>query len=207
MKKIFTLTALLFCAIYSASAQYYYGPNPNNNDNSDGPFMKLGIGISSGATTGPVSNSFPEAGGISLKFEMPFAKSPVSLVLSTGYTFYVTDGGYSGGYYYDSYGGEVDYGGQVASFVPVEAGLKVYLARRFFIEGEAGVSFNVNTYAGDYTNQTTAFIYSPSAGFTLPFGYGRHQSLDLSLFFENRPEAGGGYQQIGLSALWNFGLK
>jgi hypothetical protein len=39
----------------------------------------------------------------------------------------------------------------------------------------------------------------------VPLGYSR-QSFDFSLLYENRPETGGGYQQIGLRAVWNFSL-
>jgi hypothetical protein len=200
MKKFLLLTAILFGAAYGASAQYYY-----HNNNSNAPTSYFGIGVSSGFSTGPVSGSFPEAGALSFKYEMPFGKSPVSLLLSTGYTFYVSQGGYAvdfGGY---GYGGGAYYSGDVASFIPVEAGLKVYVAPRFFLEGDAGVSFNINGNPSYYTNSTTAFIYSPAIGYSFPFGY--KSNMDLSLLYENRPETGGGYEQVAVRAVWNFSLS
>jgi len=199
MKKAILLSAILLCAIYSASAQYYrnnYAPTP-----------KFGFGLSSGFATGPVSGAFPEAGALSLKFELPLGKSPVSVLLSTGYTFYVSGGGYDIGYYYSDYYASSYYGGgDVASFIPVEAGLKINIARKVFIEADAGISFNVNTYSSDYTGQKNAFIYSPAIGYSFPLDYGNRQKLDVSLLYENRPETGGGYSQVAVRAVWNFNL-
>lgn len=196
MKKLSLLIAILFGAVYCASAQYY----------NNAPTAKFGIGVSSGFATGAASGVFPEAGGISLNLELPINKSPLSFLVSTGYTFYVS----GGGYYVDYYGYGYDAGtyssGDVASFIPVEAGLKLRFAHRFFIEGYAGASFNVNSYPQDYTGKTTAFIYSPGAGYTFPMDYNGRSNLDLSLIYENRQEPGGGYSQVALKAVWNFNL-
>lgn len=200
MKKILLSIAILFGTIYGASAQYY------NNGNGNAPAPKIGFGISSGFAVGPVSGAYPEAGGISVDFELPVNKSQLSVLLSTGYTFYVSQGGYDVGFDGYGFGGSSYYYGDVASFIPVEAGLKLYVAPRFFIEGQAGASFNINYNPSYYTGQTTAFIYSPGLGYTFPFGYSRRSSLDLSLLYENRVEPGGGYSQVALRAVWNFKL-
>ena len=199
MKKLLLLSVIIFGAFYSASAQYYYSKN-NTSD------VKIGFGIASGFATGPVSGAFPEAGGITANLELPLGKSPVSVLFQTGYTFYVSGGGYDVGFGY--YGGGIgtDYYGNIASFIPVEAGLKIYLAPRVFIKGLAGVSFNVNAYPSDYTGKPNAFVYSPEAGYSFPFGYKGKSALDVSLMYENRPETGGGYSQVGVRAVWNFGL-
>jgi hypothetical protein len=187
-------------ALYSASAQYYY--NNSNNTNT----AKIGFGVSSGFATGPVSGEFPEAGAITANLELPLGKSHVSVLFATGYTFYVSGGGYDVGFGTYGYGVGTDYYGNIASFIPVEAGLKAYLAPRVFIAALAGLSFNVNTYSSDYTNNANAFIYSPEIGYSFPFGYRGKSNLDLSLMYENRPENGGGYSQVGLRAVWNFNL-
>jgi len=199
MKKITLLIAVLFTTVYGASAQYYNNAPSTNT-------TKFGIGLSSGFATGAASGVFPEAGGISLNLEFPIAKSPVSVLFTTGYTFYVTGGGYSVGFDSYGFGGSTDYYGDVASFIPIEAGLKVYVARKFFIEGYAGASINVNSYPSDYTGQTTAFIYSPGIGYTFPMRYNETSHLDLSLNYENRQEPGGGYSQVAVKAVWNFNL-
>lgn len=199
MKKLCLLLTVLTLAFHGAFAQYY------RNMNSPSSAVKIGIGLSSGFTTGSVSDYFPEAGGFTVNLEVPVNKSPVSVVFATGYTFYVSQSGYEVGY--DGYGfdGGTYYSGDIASFIPIEAGLKVKVANRVFLEGLAGVSFNVNTYSSDYTGKPTAFIYSPAVGYSLPLGFSR-STLDFSLFYENRPEYGGSYQQVGVKALWNFSL-
>jgi len=200
MKKLLLLLTFLTVACHGVFAQYY------SNMNRDQSSVKLGFGISSGFAVGPVSSVFPEAGNISVNLEFPLKKSPVSVLFSTGYTFYVSQSGYD--VYYDGYGygGGTYYGGDIASFIPIEAGLKIKVANRVFVEGLAGVSFNVNTYSSDYTYKPTAFIFSPGVGYSLPIGFNNRSSLDFSLFYENRPEPGGGYQQVGVKADWNFNL-
>jgi len=198
MKKLFLLLTILAGTFYVASAQYY--------NNTTTPSPKIGIGLSSGFAVGAASGAYPEAGGISVNLEFPINKSSASFLLTTGYTFYVSQGGYSFGYYGNGFGASTYSYGSVASFIPVEAGIKLYVAPHFFIEGYAGASFNVNTYPEDYTGQTTAFIYSPGIGYTFPVGYSRKTHLDIGLAYENRVEPGGGYSQVAAKATWNFNL-
>lgn len=199
IKKALFFIVILLGAVYHANAQY----NPGYS--SFRP-LKLGIGVSSGFSTGPVSDYFAEAGGISVALEVPLKHSPVSVLFSTGYTFYVSGGGYDVGF--DGYGYEYGtyYEGDIASFIPVEAGLKIFPVSRFFIEGLGGASFNVNSYSSDYTYKPTAFIYSFGAGYSFPMGFRGRNSTDLGLFYENRPEPGGGYSQVGVKATFNFAL-
>lgn len=201
MKKYLFLLTILCATIYSASAQYY------NYTNNSALAPKLGIGVSSGLTVGAFSGAYPDAGAISVNFELPIKKSQVSLLLKTGYDFYVSQGGYSAGYdnYYGFDVSTYAYG-DIASFIPVEVGLKVNLPHKFFIEGYAGASFNVNSYSSYYTGRATALIYSPGAGYTFPMSYNGKSNLDLSLLYENRPEPGGGYSQVAVKAVWNFSL-
>lgn len=198
MKKLFLLLTIFVAAAQGVFAQYYRSVN-------DAPAIKLGFGISSGFAVGSVSQYFPEAGNISVNLELPLKKSPVSLLFTTGYTFYVSQSGYDVGYDGYGFGGGTYYGGDVASFIPIEAGLKIKIANRVFVEGLGGVSFNVNTYSSDYTYKPTAFIYSPGVGYSFPLGYSR-STLDFSVNYENRPEPGGGYSQVGIKGVWNFSL-
>jgi hypothetical protein len=196
MKKPLLLSAILFSTIFSAFAQYY----------NNAPVPKLGIGISSGIAVGPVSSAYPGAGEILLNFEFPISKSPVSLLLSTGYTFYVSQGGYSVGFYSSDYGSSTYSYGSVVSFIPIEAGVKIYAIHKFFIEGNVGASFNINSNSTDYTGEKTALIYAPGAGYSFPLGNSNRSVMDVSLIYENRVEPGGGYSQVALRALWNFNL-
>lgn len=196
-----------FLFVIIVSVFIAFGAYAQNNSSSP----QFSVGINSGIAIGPVSNVYSEAGGLTLKLTYPISQSPVSLTFKTGYTFYTSDGGYDigvgdGGFGVGYSGG--GYGdGDVASFIPVMAGIKVYIAPRIFIAGEVGASFNVNSNYEYYTDKSTALIYSPSAGYTLPLGYSGKNSLDFNLAYENRVEPGGGYTQIALGVAYNFGLK
>jgi hypothetical protein len=198
MTKPLFLLAILFCTASGAFAQYYQHTEPST--------IKFGVGINSGFAVGPVSGYYPAAGGFSLNLEFPVQKSPVSFLLTTGYTFYVSQGGYGFDFYGSDFGTSTYYYGDVASFIPVQAGVKIYVARQFFIEGYAGVSFNVNAYPSDYTGRASAFIYTPGAGYSIPLGVHGKSKLDIGLVYENRVEPGGGYTQIAARGVWNFSL-
>lgn len=167
----------------------------------DNPATKIGVGVDVGIPIGSVSNTYEVATGVTAKAEIPVA-SPISLTFTTGFTGYVTKGGYSAGY--NTYDGSYS-NGAVACFIPLEAGAKVYVASRFFLEGDLGFSFNINSTSSDFTNKKVAPMYAPMAGYTIPFGSSR-VSLDLSLRYEGRVETGGGYNQVAARALFNFNL-
>jgi hypothetical protein len=197
MRKTVLLVIISITAVFGAYAQRTTLP-------------QFSVGFNPGVAVGSVSSVYPVAGELSLRLVYPISTSPVSLTFTTGYTFYTSSSSYAVGADFGGFGvgyttGD-DYYGSTASFIPVMAGLKVYVARRVFIEGEAGASFNVNSYPGDYTGKTTAFIYSPGAGYTFPLGFRGRNSADIGLFYENRVEPGGGYTQIAAHIAYNFGL-
>jgi hypothetical protein len=197
IKKTLLFVAVLLMAAYYTKAQSYFG---NSRP------LRFDVGINSGFSTGPVADYFPAAGGLTLGLEVPLKQSPVSVLFSTGYTFYVSNSGYDVGFDGYGYGYGTYYEGDIASFIPIQAGLKVFPGRRVFLEGLAGVSFNVNSYSSDYTYKTSAFIYSVGAGYAFPMGFRGRNATDLSLFYENRPEPGGGYSQVGAKAVFSFAL-
>ncbi len=195
MKKILLLSVLLVGFAYSTFAQNYY----------DEPSPKISAGFGFGAAVGPYSGAYPAAGSLNVKFEYPISDSKVNIIFTTGYTFYVSSNGYSTGVYYDDYGSESYSSGSLVSFIPVEIGIKAFVYNRIFVEGDVGASFNINSSSSDYTNKKVALIYSPSAGYSIPFGSTKF-GVDLSLGYENRLETGGGYSQIAFKAAFNFSL-
>jgi len=200
MKKTLLLLAFLIGAAFCANAQNYDATTPT-----------LSAGFSVGATVGAHSSDFPAASGVHLKLEYPLSDSKVSLMFTTGYTFYVSANGYSTGYI----DGNSYSSGDLAAFVPVEAGVRVYVLNRLFLQGDAGASFNINSTSSDYTNKKVALLVSPSAGYALPFGSTRF-GLDFSLGYEARLETAGGtttadypvgsYNQVVFRLAFRFGL-
>ncbi|HTK22525.1 MAG TPA: hypothetical protein VL442_23565 [Mucilaginibacter sp.] len=192
MKKILLSLIIVFIAVLNSFAQ----------DNST---PKIGVGVDLGVPVGPASNGYELTMGVTAKAEFPVAPQ-LSITATTGFTGYITKGGFSTGYYYDSYDGSGSYSyGDVACFVPLEAGARIYVAPKFYLEGDFGASFNVNSTSSDFTNRQTALIYAPMAGMTIPFG-GSRVSLDLSLRYESRLDAGYNYSQIAARAVFNFKL-
>ncbi|MDB4904945.1 MAG: hypothetical protein JWQ63_4226 [Mucilaginibacter sp.] len=189
MKKSLLLLVILIGAVFSTYAQ--------NNDATP----KISVGFSVGGALPPASNTYPLAGGIAFKFEYPVVSNRLNVIITTGYTYYVTANGYSTGVDYSSYGSYNYSYGSIASFIPVEIGAKLYVFNRLYIEGDAGVSFYLNSS----TNRTVAPIVSPSVGYTIPFGHSRF-SLDLGVGYESRIEAGDNFSQVAFRGAFNFGL-
>jgi len=189
MKKTLLLLILLFSITLCTYAK-------------NGSQPKFGLGITTGAAVGPASGAYPLAGGLTLRYEYPFNGTPVSLMLTTGFSYFVSSQGYGVGY--NSYSGSYSYG-SLAAFIPVQAGLKTYVFNKLYVQGDVGASFNVNSNYQDYTQNKVALLLSPSIGYTIPFA-GSRWSLDAGLGYEDRIEPGGGYSQINLRAIFNVGL-
>jgi hypothetical protein len=192
MKKILFLA---ICLIGITSATF-----AQNDDRTP----SIGAGFSFGGNVGTHSSDIPVASGVNLTFEYPISDTQFSVLVKTGFTFYVSANGYSTGY--DTYdGGYSD--GTLVSFAPLQVGTKYYVTDRIFVEGDAGVSFNLNS-GSDYTSKKVAPLVSPSAGYTLPFGSTRF-SVDMSIGYEDRIAPSDDYyqyQQIYFKATFNLGL-
>jgi hypothetical protein len=191
MKKILLL-AIFISAALSSFAQ------------DDNTATKIGVGFTSGAATGPVSGDYPVSGALTFKLEYPLSGTPVALVFTTGYTFFISANGYTSDY--DIYGDDDSYStGSIASIVPVQVGAKFYVTHRLFIQGDVGASFFLGASDG-FAPQKIALLVSPSAGFTIPFGQSR-ASLDVGAGFDDRLESGGGLGAAALRVTFNFGLS
>ncbi|HTD40114.1 MAG TPA: hypothetical protein VK671_05800 [Mucilaginibacter sp.] len=192
MKRTLLSLIILFIAASNSFAQ-------------DNAAPKIGGGFDVGIPVGPASSTYEVTGGVTVKAEFPVA-TQFSITATTGFMGYVTKGGYSTGYYYNSYDGSGSYSnGSVASFIPLEAGARFYVSSKFYVEGDLGASFNINSNSADFTNKKTALIYAPMAGMSIPFGASR-ASVDVSLRYESRLETGYNYSQIAARAVFNFSL-
>ena len=160
---------------------------------------KLSAGFDIGAVTGPASNTYEEAAGVSLKLEVPVASSPLSLTVSAAYSGFITKGGFATGY--DTYDGSYSYG-SIASFVPLEVGARVYASKMFFLEGDVGASFSLNSQ--DVSGKSVGLIYAPIAGVSIPV---RSSFIDVSLRYESRVVSNYNFDQIAVRAAFKFGLK
>ncbi len=195
MKKILLFLLIIIGFVSTALAQ------------TDDQAPKFGAGLTFGGTTGSASGYYPVAGGFSLRFELPLS-APVNVVLATGYTYFVSSNGYGVDYEFDTGDGGDNYSyGSLASFIPLQAGLKFFPIGRFFLEGDAGVSLKLSDNADEYPGKKVAPLISPSAGYSIAIGSSNRYSVDLSLGYDARLEPGGGYSQVAFKAVFNIGLS
>jgi hypothetical protein len=196
LKKILLVLTLLIGVAFSSYAQ------------DDNTTPKLGIGFSLGANTGTNSGPYPIVGGVHFKFEYPLSNTPLSLVFTTGYTFYGSGGDLNVNYYDNNNDTYAYTNVSPPSFVPVEVGAKYYIVKKLFAEGDVGAVFNVNPGSideGSKPMSKVSPIIAPSIGYTIPFGRSR-ASVDLSLGFEANPQSGSGDNQALFKATFNFGM-
>jgi hypothetical protein len=201
MKK--TLLVLLFLTVITFTAMAQTDVNP---------LSRVAVGFGLGATVGPHSNEYPVASGFGIKFEFPIKSTPVSIMASGAYTFMLSRAAYNTNRYnYND--NDVDDGDvHIASFAPVELGVRVYMSN-LFVEGNAGVSFNLNENHGNYTGKKVALVIAPNIGYAFRFKTSKKYGLDLSLGYETRPEDSqlhefsnyGSYNQIAVHAVFSIG--
>ncbi len=214
MKKTLLALVVLVCAALTSYAQV---------PGEGGSGMRLSGGFGVGATIGHNASDYPAATGINLNLEIPTGGDlPLSIILKTGYTGFISKNGYSTGY---SDGVSYSYG-SIVSFVPAQIGARVYVNKLFF-EAAAGASFCVNSDPSQYTSKKTALLVTPAIGYGWRFGYSEKMGLDLSLAYEARIEptrettttyddgsgstasitsTTGAYNQVALKVAFSFGL-
>jgi hypothetical protein len=111
------------------------------------------IGVDAGLPTGDISVGYSGAIGGSIKYDAP--TSPITcFTISAGYEALLVKSAFK------------DLGVEASdNFVPLKAGLKVYVSPNFFLEAQAGVA--IYTGAGG----TTFFAYSPGIGYSFDGGF------------------------------------
>jgi hypothetical protein len=178
---------------------------------STGTMNRVAVGFDLGASTGVHSGNYPLATGFGVKFEFPIGAAPVSIMASGAVNFMLSNYGYKRlNYNYDDDYTSSD--ANVASFAPVELGVRVYI-NRFFIEGNAGASFNLNESHRDYTGKNVALVIAPNVGYAFRFKQSKKYGLDISLGYETRLEDYrlnesnfyGNYSQVGVHAVFSMG--
>ena len=200
MKK--TLSALLFLTVITFTAMAQTDVNP---------LSRVAVGFGLGAIVGPHSNEYPIASGFGIKFEFPIKSTSVSIMASAAYTFILSDAAY----FNDrrNYDNSFDGDAHIASFAPVELGVRVYMDGHLFVEGNAGVSFNLNESHSNYTGKKVTLVIAPNIGYAFRFKASKKYGLDLSLGYETRPEDSqlrefsnyGSYNQIAVHAVFSIG--
>ena len=146
----------------------------------------VSIGAEYGLTTGNLSNYYGSVAGGSLKLEFPVGSPQFNITGTIGYTRYLV---------------RLDYNGppglNAEEFLPFEAGAKYFFTKIAYVEGDAGISQNIQS---NFTGSKTAFIYSPVIGIAAPTN-NHKATIDIGLRFESR----GDNHQAAIRLAYRFG--
>ncbi|MDB5087737.1 MAG: hypothetical protein JWR09_1731 [Mucilaginibacter sp.] len=150
----------------------------------------ISIGGEYGLTTGSLSNYYGSVVGGSVKVEVPVSSPKFNITGTLGFTSYLV---------------RLDYDGPLNlkpdQFLPLELGARYYFSQIAYVEGDAGVSFNLQD---NFTGSSHAFVYSPIIGFSAPTN--NHKgTIDVGLRYESRVQSAGNINQVALRLAYRFG--
>jgi len=159
---------------------------------------QLSIGGELGFPVGQIASVYGTVLGASAKLEIPIFESRAFFTVTGGISDYLV---------------KLDYVNPVnagiktnippLTYIPFEIGGKYYFSKIGYVEGDIGVSNNINS---NYSAAKTAFIYSPVIGFSAPTN--KHTAtVDIGLRYEGRVESGGAVSQFALRLAYRFKLK
>ena len=177
MKKTLLLFIVIIICSLGAFAQVTMSPH-------------VSIGGEYGLTTGNLSSYYGSVVGGSVKVEMPVGSPRFNITGTLGFTSYLV---------------RLDYDGPLNlkpdQFLPIELGARYYFSKVAYVEGDAGVSFNLQN---NFTGSSSAFIYSPVIGFSAPTS--NHKgTIDMGLRYESRVQSNGNVNQVAVRLAYRFG--
>lgn len=129
--------------------------------------IRLSVGADAGIPVGSLNNGHDWSLGGSIQGDFPLLKDQLFATLNAGYNNIFTG----------SQNNVPDF-----QLIPVKAGLKYFVIKQIYIQGEAGVSFltNKNSLGAD---NTAVFVYAPQVGVLLNIG-GKNY-IDAGFRFES----------------------
>jgi hypothetical protein len=147
LKKIIYLIALIGFS-FSAKAQYSAVPDTT----------RVSIGLNGGTMDGPIGQQYKFNIGASLQVDVPYSEK-LYFTGNAGYTNFSPNNSTFGNNP-EAIQGVVLANMQVA---PVKVGIKYFLIRTFYVQGEVGETLLLNKSA-IYGLNSTAFTYAPQMG-------------------------------------------
>ncbi len=175
MNKFLLFVAFLTCIGFSSVAQ-------RSNTSP-----QMSVGGEFGMPVSAASSIYGTAIGASVKLEVPVIAPGLSATVTTGVSAFFLR------FYYT--GNERN-----ATYLPFELGVKYYFSKIGYVEGDAGISSNLNRF---YPDSKTALILSPIIGVTAPTNHHKH-TIDLGLRAEQRVESHRSITQIAVRIAYRF---
>jgi hypothetical protein len=153
-----------------------------------GSAPKLSIGADFGIPTGTVSQVYSSVIGASAKLELPTVTPGLKFMFTAGYSDFMIKSEYSSVF-------------TSASYTQLEAGARYYFIPMIYIEGDFGVSINLNK---NYSEQKIGLAYDPAIGINLPIN--TSSAVDIGFRYDGRVESGGTISQVALRVAYKFNL-
>lgn len=175
MKKILLTLIIITSAAVTCFAQTGSAP-------------KLSIGADFGIPTGTVSEVYSSVIGASAKLELPTVTPGLKFMFTAGYSDFMIKSAYSSVF-------------TSASYAQVEAGARYYFIPMIYVEGDFGVSINLNK---NYSEQKIGLAYDPAIGINLPIN--TSSAVDIGFRYDGRVESGGTISQVALRVAYKFNL-
>ncbi|WP_426670478.1 hypothetical protein ACPPVU_04365 [Mucilaginibacter sp. McL0603] len=166
MKNSIKISALAI-AIISLSGLHSNAQTSTGKTESYGSGIRLSAGADAGVPSGSLNNAYNWSFGGSLQGDFPILKDQLYATLNSGYTSIFAKNQYK---FPDIH------------LIPVKAGLKYFVIKQVYVQGEAGVSFltDKNTLNA---NKSAVFVYAPQAGVLLKISGGNY--IDAGIRFES----------------------
>jgi hypothetical protein len=132
-----------------------------------GSGIRLSVGADGGIPVGSLNTAYNWSFGGSVQGDFPILKDQLYATLNSGYNAIFASS---------------QYNIPDIHLIPVKAGLKYFIIKQVYIQGEAGVSFltDKNTLGSD---KSAVFVYAPQAGVLLSLGGKSY--LDAGFRFES----------------------
>jgi hypothetical protein len=151
--------------------------------------FRISVGPEAGIPIGSFGDRYDWSFGGSVQGEYSIINNSLSVILNAGFS--------------NVFGSN---GVEDLQLIPVRAGLRWYPVNKFYLQGDAGVSFiaNKNDLPG---SKSASFVYAPQLGTLI--GLGGKNYLDAGIRFEGNSKfynSGSSNNQLALRIAYSFGL-
>ena len=161
-------TCIAAIALFTFLGLHAKAQTTTSKTESYGSGIRLSVGADAGIPVGSLNTAYNWNLGGSIQGDFPILKNQLYATLNAGYNTIFTNSQYSNLSNID--------------LIPVKAGLKYFIIKQVYIQGEAGVSFITNK-SDLGADKSAAFVYAPQAGVLLNVG-GKNY-IDAGFRFES----------------------
>lgn len=160
-------TSIVATALFTFFGLHSFGQTTTPKSESYGSGIRLSVGADGGIPVGSLNTGYNWSLGGSVQGDFPILKDQLYATLNGGYNTIFAGS---------------QYNIPDIHLIPVKAGLKYFIVKQVYVQGEAGVSFLTDRNSLN-ANKSAAFVYAPQAGVLLNVG-GKNY-IDAGFRFES----------------------